>query len=90
MITDKIYPIIYNGVAKGIGTVSWSWTDDEGQMYIIKLNNLLYSIYSPVNIPIKVALAESMKNYEGTWVLSKKENSFLLGILGSKKNTISH
>ena len=41
MFTDKIEPIIYNGVEsiggndiipKVIGTVIWSWTDDEGQL----------------------------------------------------------
>ena len=41
MFTDKIEPIISNGVVtiggkglitKLIGTVSWSWTDDERQL----------------------------------------------------------
>ena len=42
MFTDRIDPIISNGVAtiegkylipKGIGTVIWSWTDDDGQLH---------------------------------------------------------
>ena len=57
MFTEKIEPIIYNGVEtmggndiikKGIGTVIWSWTDDEGHLHTNKLNNLLYYAYSPV------------------------------------------
>ena len=40
MFTEKIEPMIYNGLStiggkylipKGISVVSWSWTDDEGQ-----------------------------------------------------------
>ena len=50
MFTDKIEPIISNGVVtiggkylitKEIGTVIWSWTDDEGQLHKNKLNNVL-------------------------------------------------
>ena len=50
MFTDKIETIISNGVAticgiflipKGIGTVSWSWTDYEGQLHTKKLNNVI-------------------------------------------------
>ena len=50
MSTDKIGPIISNGVVtigrkdlipKGIITVRWSWTDDEGQLQTNKLNNVL-------------------------------------------------
>ena len=50
IFTDKIYHIIYNGVAtigrnylipKVIVTVIWSWTDDEGQLHTKKLNNVL-------------------------------------------------
>ena len=50
MFTDKIEPIIYAGVEtingkyvvpRGIGTVIWSWTDDEGQLHTNKLNDLI-------------------------------------------------
>ena len=45
MFTENTDPIISNGVAKiggkniipkGIGTVSWYWTDDEGQLHTNK------------------------------------------------------
>ena len=51
MFTDKIDPIIFNGVeTKGvkdmipecIGTVSWYWTNEKGQLHTNKLNNVLY------------------------------------------------
>ena len=50
IFTDKIHPIISNGVAtifgkdiipQGIGTVSWSCTDDEGLLHTKKFNILL-------------------------------------------------
>ena len=50
MFTENIDPVIYNGVetvdrkdliTKGIGTVSWYWTDDEEQLHKI-FNNLIY------------------------------------------------
>ena len=47
--TNKIYTIITNGmeticgndlIPKGIGTVSWSSTDNKGQLHTKKLNNV--------------------------------------------------
>ena len=59
MFTDKIELINSNGVAnisgehlilKGIVIVSWSWTDDEGQLHIKKFNNVTYFSDSSFNI----------------------------------------
>ena len=55
-------------IPKGIGTVSWSWTDDEGKFNKNKLNNVLYFPNSPVIILSETALNEFMKDYEVTWV----------------------
>ena len=55
-------------IRKGIGTVIWSWTNDEGQLHTKKLNNVLYFLYSPVNILSATSLAESMKDDDGTWL----------------------
>ena len=53
MFTDKIDPIIFNGmetiggkyiIPKGIVTVIWYWTDYEGKIYTNKLNNLLAAL----------------------------------------------
>ena len=58
--TEKIEPIIYNGVAnicvkylitKWIVTVIWSWNDDEGQPHTNKLNTVLYFPDALVNVP---------------------------------------
>ena len=84
MFTDKIVPIISNGVetidrrdiiSNGSFTVSWSWTDDEWQMHTNKLNNVLYFPESLFNILSATALAESMKDDEGIWVQKKRKYS---------------
>ena len=94
MFTDKIDLIISNGVVtiggnypipKDIGTVSWSWTDYEGQLHTNKPKNIFYFTDSPVNILSAAALAESMKYDEETWVITKINILFLSGILGSTK-----
>ena len=70
MFTDKIETIIYNVVAtiggkdiipKGIGTVSWYWTDYEGKLHTKKLNNRIYFPDSPVNILSTTTMSEYMK-----------------------------
>ena len=59
MLTEKIEPVIYNGVAtiggkylipKWIGTVIWYWTDDEGNLHKNKFNNVPEFINSSVNL----------------------------------------
>ena len=80
IFTYKIETIISNEVAticgkdlipKGISTVSWYWTDDEGKLHTSKLNNVLYFPNSPVKILSATSLAEYTKDDEGTWVLTK-------------------
>ena len=70
MLTDKVEPIISNGVAtiggnnlihKEIVTVSWSWNDDEVQLHIKRLNNSLHFTDSPVNILSATALADPLR-----------------------------
>ena len=82
MFNENIDPIIYNVVAtidgkdispKWIVKVSWDWIDDEGQLHTNNFNNILYFTDSPVNILSETALDESMKDYEGTWVLTKRK-----------------
>ena len=99
MFTDKIDLIISNGVVtiggnypipKDIGTVSWSWTDYEGQLHTNKPKNIFYFTDSPVNILSAAALAESMKYVEETWVLTKIKYSIFIWDIGKYKKTISH
>ena len=99
IFNDNIEPIPYNVVAtigekslipKGIGTVSWSWTDDEEQLYTNKLNNLIYFKESPVNILSENSLDEFMKVDEVTWVLTKRKYSLFTLYFGNYKKTIAH
>ena len=60
-------------ITKEIDTFIWYWTDDEGQLYTNKLNNLLYFPESPVNILGATAMDESMKDDEGTWIPLKSK-----------------
>ena len=80
MLTEKIYTIIYNGLAtigvndivsKGIDTVRCYQTDDEGKLHKNKLNNVIYFLYSTVNILMTNALAVFTNYYEVIWVLTK-------------------
>ena len=77
-------------IPKGIVTVSWSWTDDEGQMKTKKSNNVFYFTYSSVNILSKNSLTESIKYDDGTWVLKKRKYYIYNWGLGEYKKTISH
>ena len=81
MFTDNIETIMYNGVVtiggnyiipKGIVTVSWYWTDDEGQLHTNKLNTVIYFPDSSINVLSETTLAESMKGDGGTWVITKR------------------
>ena len=56
-----------------------------GQLHTNKLNNVIYLSYSLFNILSTTALDESMKDDDGTWVLTKSKYSILLGILGITK-----
>ena len=77
-------------IPKGIGTVSWSWTNDEEQLKTNRLKNVLYFTDSPSNILSATALAESMKDYEETWVLTKRKYFFFTWDFGKYKKTIVH
>ena len=82
MFTDKVEPIISNGVetigvkyiiSKGIGTVIWFWNDDYIKLNTNKLNNILYLLDSPVNTLSATVLDGSIKDYEVTRVTTKSK-----------------
>ena len=75
MFSDNIEPKISNIletiggkyiIPEGIGTFSWSWTDDGGQLHTKKLNNVIYFTNSTFKILSETALPESMKDDDGT------------------------
>ena len=82
VFSDKIDHIIFNGVenivgkgiiTKNIGTGRSSCTDDEVQLHTKKLYNILYFPYLSVNILSATELDESMKDDEGTWLLTNSK-----------------
>ena len=77
-------------VSKFIGTVIWSWIDCEVQLHTKKFNNVLYLLDSTVNILGETSMAESMKDDEGTWVLTKIKYSIFTWYFGNYTNTIAH
>ena len=99
IFTDKIETIIYNGgantvrkylIPKGIGTVIWYWTDDNGELHTNTLNNLIYFTDSPFKRLSATALAKSMKDYEVTWVLTKSKYYTLIRYCGNYRKKISN
>ena len=98
MFNDNIQPIISNVLVtrggkyifqKGIVTISWSWTDDEVKLHTNRLNDILYVPDSPVNIISATVLSESVKDYQGTWLLPKGKYSIFTWYFGKYKNRIS-
>ena len=98
MLTYKIDPITSNGVVaiggkdfspKGIETSICSWNDDEGQLHPKKMNNVLYFTDLPGNIMSAKELAESMKDNDIIWLLTKTKYSILNWDFGKFKKKIS-
>ena len=77
-------------IPKGIGTVSWSWTDNERQLHTNKWNNVIYFSDSLVNILSATELDDTMKDYEGTWVQTKRKYSIINCDFGKYKKKIAH
>ena len=75
-------------ITKGIGAVSWSWTDGKVHLHRNKLNNLLYFPESPFNIISEIELDESMNDGEVTWVLTKRGYSIFTLDFGKYNKTI--
>ena len=73
---------------KVIGTVICYCTDEKGQLYTRKLNNVIYFTDSSFNIISETVLYEYIKYDEGTWVLKIK--SILTWDFGKYKKTIAH
>ena len=77
-------------IIKCIFTVSWTWTDDKGQLHTNKGNNVLYFLEYPLDILSATTLSESINENEVTWVLTKIKYYFFTWDLGKYKNKIAH
>ena len=97
MFVENIEIIMYNVVVtvgekylipKRIGTFSYSFNDDKGQLYTKKLNSVLYFTDSTVNILSETVLDESKKDDEGTWLLTKRKYSIFIRDFGKYKRQL--
>jgi len=59
----------------GIGTVEWTWTDDNGRRHTMRIENVLYFPQSPVNVLSVTAFASQLGDEEGTWIKTKMKYS---------------
>ena len=81
MYVGEIRPVKTQGVAtiggtnfkpSGIGTVQWSWRDDNYKKHTEELDNVLFFPESPVNIISLHQLGRHFGNdEEGTWIQTK-------------------
>ena len=75
---------------KGIGTVWWSWTHDEGQLRSNNLKDLLYFTKSLVKILIETDLYRSIKYDRVIWALTKIKNYVFTWYFRKHTKTIVH
>ena len=62
---------------QGIGTVEWTWKDDEGTPHKIRLEKTLYFPQSPINIMSVTELAKQLEDEEGTGINTKMKYSWM-------------
>ena len=76
--TDKHYVATVGGVknsATGMGTVRWTWKDDNGRPHTYDIKNVLYFPQSPVNILGITVFADQLNDDEGTGVDTTRTKS---------------
>ena len=56
----------------GIGTVRWTWRDDERKLHEYHIENVLYFPQSPINILSVTAFAKQLNDTEGTGIDTKQ------------------
>ena len=59
----------------GIGTVKWSWKDDEVKSHNHRLERALYFSESPVTIISPTALDDQYDDEDGTYTQTKRRNA---------------
>ena len=64
-----------NNVAAGMGTVKWTWKDDNGKSHTMLIHDVLYFPSSPVNILSVTSLAEQLNDNDGTGIDTKQNTS---------------
>ena len=79
-----------NNVARGMGTVVWSWKDDHGTVHKMRIHDVLYFPSSPVNILSVTSLASQLNDDEGTGIDTKRSTSRFYWDHGRFQRTIVH
>jgi len=76
--TDQFYVATIGGEAnsaQGMGTVRWTWRDDNGDSHTFDIQNVLYFPQSPVNMLSVTTLAGQLDDEDGTGIDTKRRVS---------------
>lgn len=76
--------------ASGIGTVKWSWLDDDGNSHDYHIKDVLYFPESPINILSVTAFARQLQDNEYTGIDTKLNFSRFYWDHGKGQRTIRH
>ena len=76
--------------ASGIGTVKWSWTDEDGNFHEYEIEDCLYFPQSPINILSVTAFAKQLGDEEGTVIDTKQRYSRFYWNFGKHYRVIRH
>ena len=99
MFVGKLHEVDISGVAAIggtyfkptiIGTVKWSWKDDEGKSYTYRLERALYFPESRVDIISSNSLADQYDDDDGTYIKTKRHSSEFSWNFGQCASTITY
>ena len=76
--------------SSGIGTVKWSWSDDQGTVHEHLVKDVLYFPESPINILSVTAFAGQLGDPDGTGIDTKILQSRFYWDRGNFSRTIRH
>jgi hypothetical protein len=79
-----------NSSPSGVGTVKWTWKDDDGKDHTFIFENVLYFPNSPVNVLSVTSLADFLNDDEGTGIDTKRKYSRFYWDHGKHQRTFHH
>ena len=74
----------------GVGTVEWSWLDDDGERHTYRLHDVYYLPGSPVNLLSVTQFAMQLDDSEQTEIRTKMRRSTLIWDKGRYRRTFYH
>ena len=90
---DKHYVATIGGqknAATGMGTVCWTWKDDNGKKHTYDIEDALYFPSSPVNILSVTSFAAQLNDDDGTGIDTKRSRSTFYWDNNQHQRTIIH